>query len=138
MSVLEPSDPTAVAASAAGPGHPDRLVRWPAPARPATDRDVERLVDRALEGTEDPNRRAAARARLEAVPHAASTMAYTELRADDEGRLWVLPYIPPWDHDGTPIPWHVFDPDALRGWRSDTRIAAPPFRDSSVGRASDC
>lgn len=81
------------------------IIRWDSPVRPVTRNDIARF--RAAfrgDGSSGPWSRRQERL-LDAIPHPETAAPYSELRVDDEGRIWVAE-----SRVGGDDPrWHVFD-----------------------------
>jgi hypothetical protein len=111
----------------------ERIVRWPAPRKPVTDRDRQ-LFDEELaeEIREEGSRLAQLLPRLDGYPHVPDRKpVYARVLVDDEGFLWVrehqdmIGYLrSAWDidRDGEPEDWWIFDPDGR--WLGSVTIPA--------------
>jgi hypothetical protein len=82
-----------------------RLIRRNHANLPVTDADVERLLQRELADADAEDRPRIER-RYEEVPVPETMPAYSDLRVDPDGNLWVLEYNPDSEAD---LRWTVFD-----------------------------
>lgn len=91
-------------------GAPTRIVRWTHVARPVTPEDVEAYRARELESFEaqggPESLRARRREALEEIPHAETFPAFGDLKAGQDGSLWVRDAGAPGER---PTGWLAFD-----------------------------
>lgn len=94
-------------------GRPIRVVRWTGPDRTVTDDDWEAYFRGYVARTRTPPEgEADLRRSLRDIPVADIKPAYTELRTDAAGNLWVGDYTFPWQtYPREPTRWWVFAPD---------------------------
>lgn len=91
----------------ASDGRLERLVRWPGEVRPVTARDVDGYRAWALARASSEEARRRTERRVAEMPARDTVPAYSDLRVDAEGNLWVRAFHLFWV-DG-PIEWWVFD-----------------------------
>ena len=86
-----------------------RLIRRRHEPRPVTDADVRELKQRRMDGIDNPAFRTQIEGMMAEMPIPSTMPAFSTLRADDAGNLWVQEY-PGVDPDA-PTQWTVFDPE---------------------------
>lgn len=84
-----------------------RLIRLPRPTLQVTANDRERYAEERLEAASE-NWRPTLQRMLDEMPFPEAMPAYSDIRADAEGNLWVGEYRRPGDEQPR---WNVFDPD---------------------------
>jgi hypothetical protein len=84
-----------------------RSIRWIQPSTRVTGEDVERYIQRQLEGIEDEDERREIERVYTGLPFPEKLPAYREVSADADGNLWVEDHRRPGDDQPR---WTVFDP----------------------------
>lgn len=89
-------------------GRLERLIRLARDPRPATSEALDRLLAEYQRQAPTEGARQGLEAWIDRVPAPPTMPAYSELRLDAEGNLWVEDYRPPFEEDAPPR-WSVFD-----------------------------
>jgi len=89
-------------------GDIERIVRVAGPLDPVEPGDFDRYVEEMLASSESDELRRMWRDMFDAMPRHDTYPAYSEIRADHAGRVWVADYRPPGEERRM---WTVFDPE---------------------------
>jgi hypothetical protein len=109
-------------------GMPVRIVRWAQRPRTISDADIERARDNALESASDDQHPGIERMFAD-IPMPESMPAFSRVRVDRDGGLWVQLYRTQWDEGMST--WLVFDDEG--GLRASIDLP-PEFTPTDIGR----